>query len=261
MQEAVGQVTHLFLKPSHGRPMEACPLLEVRAGSGIQGDVNARAMSPRQILLVRQEDLDVFAIAPGALRENVVLAGLPPEIFAPGSLVTIGPTASIRATFLCEACKRIAHVVPSLKSIADKRGLLGVILADGCINVGDRVTVQTEQFPPLSDIPYRRFLEFVARIPPGQVVTYRQVVIGMGVAESYMRAIPMYIQRTSAALYPLHRILDTEGQVIPYVIDQQQRLAAEGIEPLQANALFDVPTPVRISLERYLWSDPTLYLS
>ncbi|MGB8343703.1 MAG: MGMT family protein [Ktedonobacteraceae bacterium] len=261
MQEEVGQVTHLFIKPGHGRPMEPCSSIDVRAGSGIQRDVNARAMSPRHILLVRQEDLDAFAIAPGALRENVALAGLPPEVFVPGSLLTIGPTVAIRATFLCEACKRIAHVVPSLKSIADKRGLLGVILSDGVIEGGDRVSVQNEQFPPLSDIPYRRFLDVVASIPPGQVVTYRQVVIGMGVAESYMRAIPMYIRRTPAAIYPLHRILDTEGQVIPYVPDQQQRLADEGVEPIQASALFDAPTQARIPLERYLWCDPTLYLS
>ena len=59
------------------------------------------------------------------------------------------------------------------------------------------MTVQTEQFPPLSDIPYKRFLDVVARIPP--------------------------------------------GQVIPYVPDQQQRLAAEGVEPIQASALYSDP--------------------
>src|SRR5713101_7926357 len=129
MQKAVGQITHLFFKPCHGVPMVPGSPMELKAGHGIKGDVNAQAMSPRQILLVRQEDLDEFAIAPGALRENVVIAGLTSEVFSSGALLTIEHTVKIRATFLCEACKRIAHVVPSLKSIADKRGLLGVILS------------------------------------------------------------------------------------------------------------------------------------
>ena len=76
-----------------------------------------------------------------------------------------------------------------------------------------------------------------------------------------MTALPIYFQHTSAAIYPLHRILDTEGRIIPYVSDQQQRLEAEGIEPIQASALFDAPASARIPLEHYLWCDPTLYLS
>lgn len=261
MQEVTGKVTHLFVKTNHGVPMVSCPNLALQVGHGIEGDVNAHAMSPRQILLVRQEDLDAFKITPGELRENVVISGIHPELFAPGATVIIGDRVTIRATFLCEACKRIAHVVPSLKSIAEKRGLLGVILSDGVIHVDSCVSVRTHQFPPLSDIPYYRFLEFIAKIPPGRVITYRQVVIGMGVADSYMRAIPMYIHRTSPDKYPLHRILDTEGKVIPYVPNQQSLLEAEKVLLVQAASLFDDPTEAFVPLNQYLWHDPTVYVS
>ena len=244
--------------------MAPCSPLEVKVGHGVCGDINAHAMSPRQILVVRQEDLEVFDIAPGALRENVVIAGLAPDAFQPGALVRIGEAVTIRLTFLCEACKRIAHVVPSLKSIADTRGLMGVILSDGLLHIGDSVASRPHQFAPLSDIPYRRFLAFVAKIPEGKVVTYRQVVIGMGVAESYMRAIPMYIQRSSATEYPLHRILDTAGQVIPYVKDQQQLLEAEKLPLLTANSWVEDSSRACVSpdlLPQYLWYDPTVYLA
>jgi alkylated DNA nucleotide flippase Atl1 len=261
MTEHVGQITHLFIKPGNGTGMLPCSSLQVKVGLGIDGDVNAQAMSPRQLLLVRQEDLDAFAIPPGALRENITVAGLPSDSVTPGALLVIGNQVKIRATFQCEACKRIAHVVSSLKSIEDKRGLLGVVLSDGLIQIGDRVTAQPQQFLPLSSVPYRRFLDFVAKIPSGKVVTYRQVVVGMGVAESYMRAIPMYIQRTSSEMYPLHRILDSEGKVISHVYNQQVRLASEGIQLIAETSLFGEQSQAFVPLHQYLWSDPTIYLS
>ena len=169
MTVVVGQITHLFIKPKHGAAMAAHSSVQVKVGLGIDGDVNAQTMSPRQVLLIRQEDLDASAITPGALRENIAIAGLPPESFVSGAMLTIGNQVKIRATFLCESCKRIAHVVSSLKSIEEKRGLLGVVLSDGVLQIGDRVTVQSQQFPSLSPVPYQRFLDFVAKIPPGRL--------------------------------------------------------------------------------------------
>ncbi len=261
MTGGVGQITHLFLKPEHGATMAPCSRMQVKVGLGIDGDVNAQAMSPRQVLLIRQEDLDAFTIPPGALRENIAIAGLPPESFVPGAMLTIRDQVKIRATFLCEACKSVAHVASSLKSIAEKRGLLGVILSDGVLQIGDRVTVQPQQFLPLSPLPYQRFLDFMAKIPSGKVVTYRQVVVGMGVAESYMRAIPLYIQRTSPSVYPLHRILDSEGKVLPYVHNQQVLLEAEGVHFITETPLFAEIPQVFVPLQQYLWHDPTIYLA
>lgn len=256
----IGQVTHLFVKPEHNVGMQPYSTIEVKVGLGIKGDINAHPMSPRQILLVRQEDLDDFSITPGALRENITVGGIPADCFKPGTLFTIGEQVKIRTTFLCEACKRIAHVVSSLKDIEDKRGLLGVILADGMIHIGDSVSVQTEQFPPLSHVPYWRFLSFVAKIPPGKVVTYREVVVGMGVAESYMRAIPTYIQRSSPEKYPLHRILDSAGKTIPYVLNQSSLLEDEGVRLVATASLFDEELEAFVPLTDHLWSDPTIYL-
>lgn len=259
MQEGVGHIVHLFLKPSHGAAMVPCSFFEGRAGYGLCGDIHAQPMSPRQILLVRQEDLEEYVIQPGALRENVVVAGLAPEVFVPGALVRVG-TLSLRMTFFCEACKRIAPVVPSLKTLGNKRGLLGVVLSDGGMHVGERVAFRTQQFAPLAPIPYQRFLHVVRCIPAGRIATYRQIVCGMGVAESYLRALPGYIQRTSPEAYPLHRIVDSAGHLLSTVPNQQQHLEAEGIRLLPPVSLVDELGPKRLSLPQYVWDDPLLYL-
>ncbi len=261
MEKEVGEITNLFVKTRHGAPMTSRQTMTLQVGHGIEVDINAQAMSPRQILLVRQEDIDALNITPGDLRENIVVSGLSAELFVPGAVFRPGNTAQIRATFFCEACKRIAHAVPSFESIAEKRGILGVVVSNGSLEIGARVTVSQGEFPPLSAIPYHRFLDFVARIPTGRVVTYRQIIIGMGVTESYMRAIPTYIKRTSAEHYPLHRILATTGKLIPYAPNQQRLLGIENVRTVQAASSCDTPTDAYVSLNEYLWHDPTIYLS
>ncbi|WP_265271172.1 MOSC domain-containing protein [Nostoc sp. KVJ3] len=81
----------------------------------------------RQVLIVMDEDILNLSIQPGDLRENIVVTGIGFDNFIPGSLLTFESGAAIRLTFHCEPCKRIAHLVESLKSIQGKRGILGVV--------------------------------------------------------------------------------------------------------------------------------------
>jgi len=206
----MASIVGLFLKPGSGLPMavpaDAC--LALRAGSGIVGDVNANLLSPRQVLVTRHEDLCRFRIEPGELRENIVVAGLEESVFVPGTCLDIG-AVSIRLTFHCEPCKRISHLVSSLKDILDRRGLLGVVLCGGTIAEGDAVVARARSCTPLPERPYDRFRAFIGQVPPGRVVSYKQVTAGMGVASSYMRAIPRYIVLSSRD--NVHRIVDSEG--------------------------------------------------
>ncbi|MBD2451266.1 MOSC domain-containing protein [Nostoc sp. FACHB-152] len=102
-------------------------------GHGIEGDINANPISPRQVLVVRDEDISDLGIPPGELRENILISGIQPENFTPGSLVSFDSGAAIRLTFHCEPCKRIAHLVDSLKILQAKRGILGVVINSGTI--------------------------------------------------------------------------------------------------------------------------------
>lgn len=186
---------HLFTKVKPGAAMVEVKTLTLKVDHGIKGDINADPISPRQVLILRYEDILDLLIKPGELRENIVVTGIEFDNFIPGSLLTFESGAAIRLTFYCEPCKRIAHLVESLKSIQGKRGILGVVIKSGKIQVGSNFQVQAHRFTALSENPYKRFLNFISKIPSGKVVTYKQIIKGMGVDNSYLRAIPTYLKK------------------------------------------------------------------
>ena len=257
----MASIVGLFLKPGGGVPMAAPGegRLELRAGYGIAGDVNANPLSPRQVLVTRYEDLRDLSIEPGDLRENVVVAGLDEWAFVPGTRLDIGD-ASIRLTFHCEPCKRISHLVRSLKDILNRRGLLGVVLGGGSIAVGDTVVARPNAHAPLPERPYDRFRAFIAQVPSSRVVTYRQVTAGMGVASSYMRAIPRYVLQSPTD--NVHRIVNSEGGLIEcYVPDQAARLRREAVEVVMADGdLFGAGGQHHVDLNRHAWVNAALWL-
>ena len=140
----------------------------------------------------------------------------------------------------------VAHLVDSLKSIEQKRGILGIVVESGAIASCDRVKLESNCYPALSEIPYERYLDFVKRIPSGKVVTYKQILEAIGVDRSYFRVLPLYIRKTPAG-YPTHRILDSKGQIIAHVAQQQQLLAAEGVRFKRDRGT--------ISWEKYAWQN------
>jgi alkylated DNA nucleotide flippase Atl1 len=244
-----GSIDNLFLKARRGAPMAEKSELSLTTGLGIDRDVHANPISPRQILIVRREDIAQRNIAPGAMGENIVIAGANVDCFIPGAVINFDRGAAIRLTFYCEPCKQIAHLVTSLKSIEQKRGILGVVIAGGAIATGDKFEIQPNIFPALSEVPYERFLDFLTKIPPGKVVTYRQIIDGIGVSPGYFRALPKYLQKALAAGYPVHRILDSHGALTSHVPHQSECLAAEGVQAIDSC----------VSLQDYLWAAPALY--
>ena len=79
-------VQHLFIKRERGTSMSETQCLGLSRGYGIEGDVNADAISPRQVLIVSSEDLSQLSIPPGALRENIVLDNVSLETFRTGAI-------------------------------------------------------------------------------------------------------------------------------------------------------------------------------
>lgn len=253
-------IMHLFTKVKSGSAMLELKTLNLKVGHGIEGDINADPISPRQVLIVRYEDILDLSIKPGELRENIVVKGIEFDNFISGDLLNFESGAAIRLTFHCEPCKRIAHLVESLKGIQGKRGILGVVIKSGKIQVGSNFQVQAHEFPALSENPYERFLNFIIKIPSGKVITYKQIIKGMGVDNSYLRAIPTYLKKTSAANYPVHRILDSKGYLISYVSQQKSKLETEEIKVLsEADCLSNLNKNF-VDIKDYLWEDETIYL-
>lgn len=252
MTNSTGISGSLFAKLKHGIPLKEQTELDLKVGHGIKGDINANSTSPRQILIVRQEDLSELSIKAGEFRENIVIAGIDGNLFIPGSMIEFQGGTKIRLTFYCEPCKSIAHLVKSIKSIKGKRGVLGIVVADGRLVVGEKFNITKNAFPPLSEIPYERFLDFISKVPSGKVVTYKQIIISIGATDGYFRAIPKYIAKAHNTNCPIHRILDSEGKIILHVPNQLKKLEAEGIQ---------VINKTYISLQNYQWDDPTIYLN
>ncbi len=251
-------VQRLFIKRERRTSMSETKSLYIFRGYGIEGDINADVISPRQVLIVSSEDLSQLSIPPGALRENIVLDNVSSETFRPGALITFPSGAAIRLTFYCEPCKRIAHLVDSLKDLKERRGILGVVVQTGAIEIDDIAELKPNYFPALSEKPYERFLEFSLKIPRGKVVTYKQVIKGIGVDNSYFRAIPLYIKKTPRS-YPIHRILDSRGQTISHIPKQKKLLEAEGIEFI-SNLDSSDNNQSSVSLKKYAWEDLSIYL-
>ncbi|MBD2473007.1 MGMT family protein [Nostoc sp. FACHB-145] len=256
-----GSVLNLFVKQQHRAAMKEVEVISLKIGHGIEGDVNANPIIPRQVLVVRYEDISDLGIPPGELRENIVIAGIQPENFTPGSLMSFDSGAAIRLTFHCEPCKRIAHLVDSLKILQAKRGILGVVINSGRICIGDNVHIETDKFPALSENPYERFLEFILKVPAGKVVTYQQIIQAIGVDNSYLRAIPLYLKKTSADDYPIHRILDSKGYLIKYVDHQKSKLESEGVAVFNDLHLSKSSIKFLVDCSEYLYCYEKLYLN
>jgi alkylated DNA nucleotide flippase Atl1 len=242
-----GRVGHLFLKPRRGGAAVELdcdtPLLCVSA-LGVAGDVHANRLSPRQILVTLQSQLDELSIVPGALFENMVVALDDPRHFRPGSAIVTAGGVEIRLTMYCEPCKRILPVVADLAQMVGRRGILGYIVDGGAVRRGDAVSVIPGRYAALAESPAQKFRDVVQAIPAGRVLRYLDVTIAMGVDASFARAVPGYIRRSLADGFPVHRIVDRRGRLLEYVPGQAGKLASEGV---------DVDGGGAVDCERFLW--------
>ncbi|MGV3526434.1 MAG: MOSC domain-containing protein [Candidatus Sericytochromatia bacterium] len=212
--------------------------------------MHADPWSPRQVLVTRFEDLQTFGLAPGELRENLVLGGLSEALFASGNCLQIGPEAALRLTFHCEPCAQIADRV-SLKAIVKRRGMLAVVVHSGLVQVGDPVVVTPRAYAPVSDLPVQRCVQALRQVPAGRVATSVQILRVMGVQTSYARALPGYLRQAPPGT-PLHRLVDVRGRLLEAHLPEQARLlAAEGVALTQG----------QVSLAHYGWQPSALYLS
>ena len=209
--------------------MVKCNALACSSGLGIDGDIHANRLSPRQILITLQAQLDALALAPGALFENMVISLADPQHFRPGTAIVTDGGVEIKLTMYCEPCKRIVPVVRDLRAMLQRRGILGYIVRGGYIRAGDAINVSAHSYAALPESRAEKFRDFVATIPPGKVVRYRDVTIAMGVDDSFMRTLPGHIKRHSGSGLPVHRIVNAQGKLLDFMVGQRDKLMLEGV--------------------------------
>lgn len=227
--QQIATVQQLFFKPAHGIPVEPVEQLVLQRGYGIVDDASAQAGSPRQVLFAGTPALQAFGLQPGNLQENVLL-DMAIEELASGTVLQLGETAQVRLMFLCEPCASLERLQPGLsRRINGKRGMLGLVIADGTVRRGDPVGGLGDRFPAIPETTRGKFEEFVARIPPGKVVTSKDLLLALGLTASYARAIPTMLKKSAAGL-PVHRVVAADGGLLLRHLPQQAAaLVAEAV--------------------------------
>jgi len=128
----------------HGPP---APVVEAtgRVGGGIEGDVHAQRTS-RAVLVVDRATLDALGLAPGDLREEITIQGLPDVTNLPVDTELRVGGVTLRVNGPCEPCTHIGELlgVPDREefrlSLVGRRGALCTVSAvSGPVRVGDPV--------------------------------------------------------------------------------------------------------------------------
>lgn len=190
-----GAVLALASRTARGAPPAACERLVVRAGVGIDGDVHADALSPRQLLLASASAYDDFALPPHALRENLLLdvdtAGL-----GSGTVLQVGGEVRLRMMFQCEACGQLDLQQGGLsRRLGLRRGMLARVLAGGTIRCGDRVRDLGVLEHPWLDDWRERVRRVLDAVPADTVIEYGHLARLAGIQSSYCRAFPRLLDR------------------------------------------------------------------
>jgi len=110
--------------------------------TGLEGDRHAKPRSRRQVLLVEQEVLDEYSLAPGAIREQVTVRGLDLDKLVFGARIRVGD-ALLEVAGPCHPCARMDEVKPGLqKELVGRRGRFVRVVQAGSFAVGDTLLVE-----------------------------------------------------------------------------------------------------------------------
>jgi hypothetical protein len=221
----LGRVAALYLRQAHGAVPVQVDRVHACAGAGLDGDVQRDALSPRQLLIAGTPAYARLALAPNALRENVLL-DIDSATLASGQLLAIGPSAVLQLTFPCEPCGGLDLRQPRLsRTIGAQRGMLARVLLTGTVCAGDPVRLLPDTLAPWSGAWRARVEAVLAQVPAGMVVEYRQLAVLAGVALTYCRVFPR-----------VARALGLEHKAVP--------LRSHSVLPRWNGAgLFDQPAP------------------
>jgi MOSC domain-containing protein YiiM len=168
--DVTAEVTAVAASPGHAFSKQVRAVVELVAGSGVDGDAHAGATvkhrsrvardasapNLRQVHLIAAELHDDlhdhgFSVGPGTLGENVTTRGLDLLSLPAGTLLRLGAEAVVELTGLRNPCVQIERHAPGLLAAvrtraADGRhvlrgGVMGVVVAGGAVRAGDPIVV------------------------------------------------------------------------------------------------------------------------
>ncbi len=166
----MAEVTAVAASPEHAFSKQVRDVVELVAGSGIEGDAHAGrtvkhrsrvardASRPnlRQVHLIAAELHDDlhdrgFSVGPGTLGENVTTRGVDLLSLPAGTMLRLGADAVVEVTGLRNPCVQIERHASGLLAAVRTRaadgslvlrgGVMAVVLAGGPVRAGDPVVV------------------------------------------------------------------------------------------------------------------------
>lgn len=196
---ASGRVVALTVRSDKSVAPQAVAVAHAVAGIGLHGDKHADALSPRQLLLAGAPAYRRHDLAPGTLRENILL-DVDTATLASGTLLQLGAAAIVQLTFHCEACGYLDARRPGLaRAIGRQRGVLARVLRGGAVHAGDSVRRLDPTLPPWPDDWRDRVARILAQVPDNMVVEYRQLARLAGIQAVYCRALPALARKLGFA--------------------------------------------------------------
>lgn len=200
------RVRSLHLKPRRGGAMVRVDRATAIAGRGLDGDCNASAASPRQVLLVSGASVRRLGLAADDLRANLVVE-LDVDALPSGTVLRIGD-ARIRLTLACEPCRRLETVRAGLaREVGRGRGTLGRVITGGALREGDPILVEDTALPALAERWQARVVDILGQLPDGMTVTFARLAEIAGLQPSYCRAFPPLFRRLDPTALPLDRVV------------------------------------------------------
>ncbi len=118
--------------------MEELEQMRAVEDSGLEGCAHARTGSPRQVLLMDSETLELMDLQPGVIRENITTRGINVNGLPVGERLRVGE-AQLEVSLVCTPCDLLEKIRPGLRrELRGRRGMLCRVVAGGMIRRGDR---------------------------------------------------------------------------------------------------------------------------
>ncbi len=135
----MANVLHLFRALRRRLPMEEVAEVRALEDSGLEGCAHARTGSPRQVLLMDSETLELMELSPGIIRENITTRGINVNGLETGQRLQVG-AAQLEVSIVCTPCDMLEKIRPGLRrELRGRRGMLCRVIAGGLIRDGDRI--------------------------------------------------------------------------------------------------------------------------
>jgi MOSC domain-containing protein YiiM len=135
----MANVLHLFRALQRRLPMEEVAEVRALEDSGLEGCAHARTGSPRQVLLMDSETLELMELSPGIIRENMTTRGINVNGLETGQRLQVG-AAQLEVSMVCTPCDMLEKIRPGLRrELRGRRGMLCRVVAGGLIREGDRI--------------------------------------------------------------------------------------------------------------------------